>query len=136
MIDQYNHIVLYDGDCGFCNFWVQWILNNDSHDRFSFASLQSHYGQDFLRNNGLKTEDFDTLYFISGGLYYKKMYAVIKIGQILGGAYAGLVSLRILPKLVLDKIYDKVAENRKKIAGESCLLPTPEQRKKFINGNA
>lgn len=131
-MNNYNNIVLYDGDCGFCNFWVQWILNRDLHDRFRFASLQSQYGQDFLRNHGLKTEDFDTLYFISDGHFYKKMYAVIRIGQIMGGAYAGLTALRVLPKILLNKIYDKVAENRKKIAGESCLLPTPEQRRKFI----
>lgn len=127
------HIVLYDGDCGFCNFWVQWILKNDRHDRFRFASLQSDYGQTFLKNNGLPTENFDTLYFISEGKYYQKMYAVIRIGQVLGGAYNGLLGLRVLPKFALDRMYDAVAENRKKLAGETCLLPTAEERKKFLN---
>ncbi len=132
-MNNYNNVVLYDGDCGFCNFWVQWILNNDTHDRFKFASLQSEYGQNFLQNQGLPLITFDTLYFLKDGNYYKKMYAVIKIGEVLGGAYKGLLSLKILPKFILNKMYDKVAENRKKLAGESCLLPTPEQRKKFIN---
>lgn len=127
-----DNIVLYDGDCGFCNFWVQWILTNDMHDRFRFASLQSEFGQNFLKNNDLPAENFDTLYFISDGNYYKKMYAVIKIGTVLGGIYHGLFALRALPKVMLDAMYNKVAENRKKLAGESCLLPTPEQRKKFL----
>ncbi|WP_312423189.1 DCC1-like thiol-disulfide oxidoreductase family protein [Epilithonimonas sp.] len=132
-MNNYNNVVLYDGDCGFCNFWVQWILNNDSHDRFKFASLQSEYGQNFLKNQELPTDTFDTLYFIKDGMYYKKMYAVIKIGETLGGVYYGLFSLKVLPKFILNKMYDTVADNRKKLAGESCLLPTPEQRKKFIN---
>lgn len=131
-MNKYDNVVLYDGECGFCNFWVQWILNNDSHDRFKFASLQSEYGQNFLINQGLPTDTFDTLYFIKKGNFYKKMYAVIKIGEVLGGVYTGLLSLRVLPKFILDKMYDQVAENRKKLAGESCLLPTLEQRKKFV----
>jgi hypothetical protein len=27
-------LYFYDGDCGFCNFWVQWILKNDKKDNF------------------------------------------------------------------------------------------------------
>lgn len=128
-----DNIVLYDGDCGFCNFWVQWILNNDSEDRFRFASLQSDFGQNFLKNHGLKTENFDTLYFISGGKYYQKMYAVIRIGQVLGRQYRLLTALRVFPRFILDALYDIVANNRTKLAGQSCLMPTAAQREKFLS---
>lgn len=78
-MNNYNNVVLYDGDCGFCNFWVQWILNNDSYDRFQFASLQSEYGQNFLKNQELPTDIFDTLYFIKDGMYYKKKLFLKKL---------------------------------------------------------
>ena len=129
----FDNIVLYDGDCGFCNFWVQWILKRDRVGRFRFAPLQSGYGQGYLRSRGLPAENFSTLYFLKNGRRYTKMYAVIEIGRTLGGGYRALGLLRMFPKIVLDKIYDMVAKNRKKIAGESCLLPSAEQRERFIS---
>jgi predicted DCC family thiol-disulfide oxidoreductase YuxK len=29
-----KHIVFFDGDCGVCNFWVQWILKRDKKTGF------------------------------------------------------------------------------------------------------
>lgn len=81
----FDNIVLYDGDCGFCNFWVQWILKRDRKGRFRFAPLQSGYGQEYLRSRGLPAENFSTLYFLKNGRRYTKMYAVIEIGRTLGG---------------------------------------------------
>ncbi len=31
-------IVFYDGECGFCNHWVQWILERDKRISFRFFS--------------------------------------------------------------------------------------------------
>ena len=55
-------IVFYDGECGFCNHWVQWILEKDTKDKFLFSSLQSEFGQKFLNDRNLPNEIFDTLY--------------------------------------------------------------------------
>ncbi len=56
MIDQNKFYLFYDGDCGFCNFWVHWILKNDSKDQFLFASLQGKFGQEFLRPKRFRTK--------------------------------------------------------------------------------
>lgn len=132
--DSTKYYVLYDGDCGFCNFWVQWILEKDEKDRFMFASLQSPFGQEFLKERGLETQDFNTLYLWKPqGFYLVKSKAVVEIAKILGGTYGFLARLNFLPVALTDVIYDKVAANRQKLATESCLLPTPEQRKKIIS---
>ena len=34
-------IVLYDGVCRMCNFWVDWVLDNDPTAKLRFAALQS-----------------------------------------------------------------------------------------------
>ena len=47
-LDTTKYFVLYDGECGFCNFWVHWILKKDTKNNFLFASLQSDFGQQFL----------------------------------------------------------------------------------------
>lgn len=132
--DSTKYYVLYDGDCGFCNYWVQWILAKDVHDRFMFASLQSAFGQEFLQDRGLQTQNFNTLYLWKPeGYYLVKSKAVLQIAKILGGTYGFLAGINFLPAFITDKIYDKVAANRKSLAAESCLLPTNEQRKKIIS---
>lgn len=133
MIDTVKHTVLYDGDCGFCNFWVQWILDRDHKDQFNFASLQSEFGQKFLHKNNLESVNLDTLYLLEAdGKFRKKLDAVIKIGNTLGGVLVFLNVLKIFPQFIKDSMYDLVARNRKKIGNAHCVLPTPEQRRKFI----
>lgn len=128
-----KHIVFFDGECGVCNFWVQWILERDHHDRFMFASLQSDFGQKFLSERGLETEAFNTLYLWKPGQYYYiKSRAVLQIANILGGIYKLSAAGKILPAFLSDKAYDLVSRNRMKISNQKCFLPDQHQKKKFI----
>jgi predicted DCC family thiol-disulfide oxidoreductase YuxK len=130
---QNKHIVFFDGDCGVCNFWVQWILERDKKDRFMFASLQSDFGQKFLSERGLNTKIFNTIYLWSPGSYYlEKSKAILKITTLLGGIYKLSALGKIIPSFLNDKIYDIVSKNRMKLANQKCYLPTPHQRAKFI----
>ena len=132
-MDTSKYYVFYDGDCGFCNHWVQWILKNDRKDIFRFAALQSDFGQNFLNERGLENVDFNTIYLWKPESFYLiKSQAILKIAKLLGGKYLILAKLNILPKSVSDKIYDFIAARRLKLAAQNCLLPTAEERKKFI----
>lgn len=128
-----KHIVFFDGDCGVCNFWVQWILERDQKDQFMFASLQSDFGQKFLSDRELNTKVFNTMYlWRPGKYYYEKSKAVLQIANLLGGIYKISQIGRLIPKFLSDSIYDIVSKNRMKLANQKCYLPTPHQRKKFI----
>lgn len=128
-----KHIVFFDGDCGVCNFWVQWILKRDHNNRFLFASLQSDFGQQFLTERKLNTEVFNTLYLWKPNHYYlEKSNAVLQIANILGGIYKLSVIGKIIPRFFSDTIYDLISKNRMKLANQKCYLPTPDERKKFI----
>ncbi len=130
---QNKHIVFFDGDCGVCNFWVQWILERDKSDQFMFASLQSDFGQKFLSERGLDTKVFNTMYVWKPDQYYlEKSQAILKIANLLGGVYKLSAIGKIIPRFLSDKMYDTVSENRMKLANQKCYLPTPHQRKKFI----
>ena len=132
-IDETKYYVFYDGDCGFCSHWVQWILKNDKKDQFRFSALQSNFGQQFLWQRGLDRKQFNTLYLWKPNFFYLiKSEAVIKIARILGGKYALLASLNIFPRFLSDKIYDKVAENRQKWGSQKCLLPNEAEKRKFF----
>lgn len=43
-------IILFDGDCNFCNQSVQFIINRDPKGYFQFASLQSELGKKLLKS--------------------------------------------------------------------------------------
>lgn len=132
-MDTSKYYVFYDGDCGFCNFWVQWILKNDLKDQFMFAALQSDFGQEFLKERGLETKQLSTLYLWKPQSFYlKKSEAALKIASILGGKYSFIGYLSFVPKFISDFLYDKVAENRKKLATNTCFLPNEKERAKFV----
>ncbi len=132
-MDTSKYYVFYDGDCGFCNFWVQWILKNDLKDQFMFAALQSDFGQEFLKERGLETKQLSTLYLWKPQSFYlKKSEAALKIASILGGKYSFIGYLSFVPKFISDFLYDKVAENRKKLATNTCFLPNEKERTKFV----
>ncbi|WP_333852139.1 thiol-disulfide oxidoreductase DCC family protein [Epilithonimonas sp.] len=126
-------IVFYDGECGFCNHWVQWILERDKKDKFLFSSLQSEFGQKFLNERNLPNEVFDTLYLWKPESFYLSKYqAILRIASELGGVYSLSNVGKILPDFIGNQFYNLVSRNRKKLAENQCFLPNVEQRKKFI----
>jgi predicted DCC family thiol-disulfide oxidoreductase YuxK len=66
---------------------------------------------------------------------YVRSTAVLRVLRYLGGVWRplGLVAA-VVPRVVRDWVYDFVARHRHQIirADASCLLPTPEQRARFI----
>ena len=128
-----KYIVFFDGECGVCNFWVQWILERDKNDQFMFASLQSEFGQNFLSERGLETKQFNTMYLWKPNDYYLiKSRAILKIADLLGGIYKLSIVGKLIPNFLSDKVYDKISENRMRLSAQKCFLPDQHQKKKFI----
>ncbi|KQR94790.1 thiol-disulfide oxidoreductase [Chryseobacterium sp. Leaf180] len=128
-----KNIVFFDGDCGVCNFWVQWILERDKNDKFMFASLQSKFGQKFLAERNLERKQFKTLYLWKPGkTYLVKSQAVLEIASLLGGVYSLAKIAKIFPTGFMNFFYNWVSDNRTKLATQTCFLPDAHQKKKFI----
>lgn len=63
--------------------------------------------------------------------------AVLAAGRYLGGAWAMLATLGgLAPRGLRDALYDRFARNRHRLSGRTdrCLLPTPEERARFLDG--
>lgn len=134
MTDPNKYYLFYDGDCGFCNHWVQWILENDTKELFLFAALQSDFGQRFLNERNLPTQELSTVYLWKpGGFYLTKSKAAFAIAGLLGGKYKLLSYLRFLPTFITDYFYSIVAKYRQNLASKKCFLPSPEERKRFVD---
>ncbi len=128
-------IILFDGICNLCNQSVQFIIEHDSKNQFKFASLQSEFGQDFLKKNQLNAIDFDSIIYIEGDNYYMKSSAALKIAKHLDGKISWLRYFWNVPPVIRDTAYGLIAKNRYKWFGknESCWLPTKELKAKFID---
>jgi len=127
-------IILFDGVCNLCNSSVQKIIEKDEKNLFRFASLQSEFGQEFLRKNNLSEKEFDSMILIDGDKFYTKSDAALRIGKELKGVYQLSGILFFLPKFIRNMGYDFIAKNRYKWFGkqENCWLPTPELKEKFL----
>lgn len=133
MIDATKYYIFYDGECGVCNHWVQWVLNNDKKDQFLFAALQSDFGQKFLKDRNLENKVFSTLYLWKPHTFYlHKSQAAMAIARILGGKFALIGHLNFFPNFISDFVYDRVAQNREKLAGNQCFLPSEKEKSKFL----
>jgi len=63
--EQHYKIILFDGVCNFCNFWVNFIIDRDKKNQFRFAALQSEIAKELLTKFDLPEDDFDSFILIS-----------------------------------------------------------------------
>ena len=135
-----NPIVLYDGVCGLCNRLVQFLLKRDKRDRFRFASLQSEFAQRLMTRHGVDPHDLDTVYVVkdhnqSNETLLARSDAILYLLRQLGGIWSVAGIGRVLPRGFRDAVYKIVARNRYRVFGkhESCMLPEPKHRAKFLD---
>lgn len=125
-------ILFYDGDCGFCQKSVQFILNHEKEPLLRFAPLQGEYALKYLPKD--LTNDLDSLVILQDQKIYTKSDAVLLIVKSLGFPYSLAKVGKIIPLSVRDLLYKLVARNRFKLskASKTCAIPTIEERLRFI----
>ena len=133
-MEEEKRIVFYDGDCGFCNRSVQFILKrNTSQPLLYFASLQSEFTQHFFDENNEPTPNLSSLIFFENGLFYYKSTAALKISNYLN-SYKWVKIGLIFPRFFRDWIYDLIAKNRHRIVSSNqCELIQTKDRARFIS---
>jgi predicted DCC family thiol-disulfide oxidoreductase YuxK len=132
-------VILYDGLCGLCNRLNQFLLKRDKHDRLRFASLQSDFSRSLLTRHGRNTTDLDTVYLVvdcgrPSERLFERSDAIIEVLSVIGGVWKLMTIAKLLPKFMRDLLYDLIARNRYRVFGksESCMLPEPRHRAKFL----
>ena len=129
-----KRIVLFDGDCNFCDTNVQFIIKRDPAAHFLFTSLQSEAGQKLVGQHSIPS-DVDSLVLIENGKAFTKSSAALRIAKKLDGLWHLLFLLILIPRPIRNGVYDFVARNRYKWFGkkdDACALPSPEVRKRFL----
>ena len=127
-------LILFDGVCNLCTHSVQFVIQRDAKQQFRFASIQSDLGQKVLQHYGLSTTKINTVVLLNNNQIYTHSTAALHIAQHLGGLWQ-LASLALwIPAPLRDIVYTFVAQNRYRWFGkqESCWLPTPELKNRFL----
>lgn len=127
-------IVLFDGVCNLCNGSIQFLIKRDRQAHFRFASLQSGTGQKLQADLGMDPQALDSVILVEGDRWYKESDAALRIARNLPGAWKLLTAFRIVPRPLRDAVYWWIARNRYRWFGkaETCWLPTPELRGRFL----
>jgi predicted DCC family thiol-disulfide oxidoreductase YuxK len=135
-----EHLVLYDGGCGLCNRLNNFVLPRDTRSIFDFASLQSAVGRSVLQRFGRNPEDLNTFYLVTNyrsesPALLSKAGAALFVMKKLGDPWRWFGLLGVFPGALLDRAYDLIVRYRYRLFGryESCLMPSAEYRKRFID---
>jgi len=126
-----HSLILYDGDCGFCDFWVRFIIARDPRGHFLFAPLQSELGRRLCMAE--RQELGDTVLVYSDEKLFSRSDAVARIAARLSFPWNLARVISYAPRAIRDWVYNLVARNRHRVLKMSeCPVPSVEDRHRFV----
>ena len=126
-------LIVFDGNCGFCNHTMIFIARNDFNNQFKLVSNQSEIGLKVLKNLNIKPSKADeTIILIEENNFYYKSVAISKILLVLPKYKLLGKILKYFPKRISDFFYSLFSNHRKKFIKNNCKIPNEYIRKKFI----
>jgi predicted DCC family thiol-disulfide oxidoreductase YuxK len=126
-------VLLYDGTCGFCARSVQFVLAHDRRGTLRFGPLQGDFGRSLAAAHP-ELHDVDSVVWVDGTAVKVRSDAALAVLDYLGGVWSALSALgRLVPRRLRDALYDATARRRFMLAARACLLPTPDERVRFLS---
>lgn len=131
-ITRSRPLFVFDGHCVLCSSGASFIMKHDRRSAVQFASAQSELGSAIYDALGLPVDESYLLIDATG--VHTKSDGYFHVAKILGGGWRIAAAAKIIPRPVLDWIYDQVARNRYRWFGrtEQCRLLTDEQRDRLV----
>ena len=135
---QTHNIILFDAVCVLCSAWADFMIKHDQHCQFKLVSVQSKIGQQLLAHYQLPTDHFETMVLLKKGKIYTESTAFLEIIQHLDFPYSRLKYATIIPQVIRDFTYRRIALNRYRLFGktEQCYLVTPDIQQHFLLDDA
>ncbi|MCG8697481.1 MAG: DUF393 domain-containing protein [Bacteroidales bacterium] len=109
-----NNIIIYDDDCILCNKAIQLVISLDKNKRF----LVSHPHTNWFKNQNVvsgKLASQTLVYMQNSKDIYIQSDAILKICQDLGGLWRFTSVFYLVPRIVRDRIYRIIANNRRTV---------------------
>jgi predicted DCC family thiol-disulfide oxidoreductase YuxK len=128
-------VLLYDGKCGVCSQAVQWVLAHERSHSLRFAAIESSVGNELRKLAGVSA-DVDSMLWAelrAGRVYAEtRSSAVLRVLGYVGGPWRWFTALRFVPAFLRDAGYRAFARLRYRLRAPSCLVPTVEERARFL----
>ena len=132
--------VLFDGECGFCDASVRWILRRDRRGRFRFGALQGVTAAAIRARHPELPPVTETMVLVeTPGTPDERVRtrsdAALAILAALGGVWRLAALLHVVPRPLRDTAYCFVAARRARWLGRlpACRRPTEEERERFLD---
>ncbi|MCA9394853.1 MAG: DUF393 domain-containing protein [Candidatus Omnitrophica bacterium] len=134
MSETTQRLIFFDGVCGLCNRFVDWVIRRDRKGIFMFTPIQGETAAGLIAPLPANTDEWSIIYRDAEGKFTRASDAVLTILSDLGGGWRMLGWFKVMPRDFRDFFYQFVAKRRyqwfKKRA--QCRLPTAEERAKFL----
>jgi len=125
-------IVFIDEDCLFCNYWANYILENDRSNKIFISSSTSIEFEKIKGKYSTLPNPNETIIFLKNRDIYQKSSAVIQIGLQMKGWHKLLVTVYIIPKFIRDYFYMIISNRRKKLMKDQCEIISLKKKNKFL----
>lgn len=141
-------LVLYDGECGFCDRSIRWLVRLDRYDRLRFLPNSDPRAIEILARHGVpatspktsQNKGPDTIVVLrSVGTHHEDMLirsnAVLACLRGLPQPWPVAAALfRLIPRPFRELGYRQVSRWRYRFFGRlaTCPVPTPEERRHFL----
>ena len=130
--DGSQTIVFIDDDCIFCNYWGNYILNNDKSKSIFISSSRSNIYLETKKRFQKFPNYKETIILYHKGRNYERSSAVIKIALIMNNWQKIAVIGYIIPRFIRDFFYNIISRNRKNIMTDICVIDKLKIRDKYI----
>lgn len=126
-------VLYFDGVCGLCNRFVDWLIRHDREGRLRYAPLQGRAAA--ARLPAADIAGLTTVVLERDGHVSRRSTAAIEAMASLGGPWRAASLLKAVPRPLRDAVYDRVARRRYGWFGrrEACRLPTEAERPLFLD---
>ncbi len=127
-------IIIFDGICNLCNGAINFVIRQDTKNKFRFATLQSPAGELLLKKFHLPHLDAGSFVLIDKGKAYQQSTAALRVMNYLPWYWKEVQIFRIVPAFLRNSIYDFIAQNRYQWFGKkaACMVPTPDIKSRFL----
>lgn len=133
-LDNMPAIVLFDGECLFCQGCVRFIVKHEKHPEIMFAPLQSAVGSQLKRQHRI-ADSIDSMMLIESGEAYIKSTAALRVCRYLRMPWRWLTVFLWLPAGFRNLFYDAFGRRRYAWFGrdEQCMVPNQALKSRFID---
>ena len=127
-------ILLFDGECGFCNRSVLFFLKHEKNKKMHFAALESKEGK-ALRNYFELNDKIDSIILIKDHEAHIKSCAALRLTPYMKGLWPLLYIFIVIPPFLRNMVYNFIAKQRMKFFGrvENCALLGKEDGERFLD---